>query len=73
MEIAEEKDQFGIPVAKATFDLHDNDKKLIEFGKKTVMEVMRAAGARRSSAGSPATRIWSGQRAWATILRIGCR
>jgi len=45
VELAEEKDQFGIPVAKVTFKLHDNDKKLIEFGKKTVMDVMRAAGA----------------------------
>ncbi len=45
VQLAEEKDRFGIPVAKVTFDLHENDKKLIEFGKKTVMEVMRAAGA----------------------------
>lgn len=45
VQLAEEKDQFGIPVASVTFTLHDNDKKLIEFGKKTVMEVMRAAGA----------------------------
>ncbi len=43
--IADEKDQFGIPVARVTFSLHDNDKKLIEFGKKQVMEVMLAAGA----------------------------
>ncbi|MDQ2841168.1 MAG: GMC family oxidoreductase [Acidobacteriota bacterium] len=45
VQIAEEKDQFGIPVARITFDLHDNDKKLIEFGKKKVMDVMWAAGA----------------------------
>jgi choline dehydrogenase-like flavoprotein len=45
VELAQEKDQFGIPVAKVTFALHDNDKKLIEFGKNTVMNVMRAAGA----------------------------
>ncbi len=45
VELAEDKDQFGIPVAKVTFNLHENDKKLIEFGKKTVMDVMRAAGA----------------------------
>ena len=45
VEIAQEKDQFGIPVARITFNLYDNDKKLIEFGKKTVMDVMRAAGA----------------------------
>jgi len=47
VELAEEKDQYGLPVAKVTFNLHENDKKLIEFGKKTVMEVMRAAGAKQ--------------------------
>ncbi|MBV8774005.1 MAG: GMC family oxidoreductase [Deltaproteobacteria bacterium] len=46
VELAAEKDQFGIPVAKVTFSLHENDKKLIEFGKNKVMEVMWAAGAR---------------------------
>jgi choline dehydrogenase-like flavoprotein len=45
VELAAEKDQFGLPVAKITFNLHDNDKKLIEFGKNKVMEVMWAAGA----------------------------
>jgi choline dehydrogenase-like flavoprotein len=46
VELAEETDQFGIPVAKVTFNLHDNDKKLIECGKNKVMEVMSAAGAK---------------------------
>lgn len=45
VELADETDQFGIPVAKVTFSLHDNDKKLIEFGRNKVIEVMRAAGA----------------------------
>jgi choline dehydrogenase-like flavoprotein len=45
VQLAEDKDQFGIPVAKVTFNLHDNDKKLIEFGKNKVMQVMWAAGA----------------------------
>jgi hypothetical protein len=45
VQLAEEKDRFGIPVAKVTFGLHENDKKLIEFGKNKVMEVMWAAGA----------------------------
>ncbi len=45
VEIGEEKDAFGIPVAKVTFTLHENDKKLIEFGKKKVMDVLWAAGA----------------------------
>ncbi len=43
--LAKERDQFGLPVAHVSFSLHDNDKKLIEFGKNKVMEVMRSAGA----------------------------
>ncbi len=43
--LAEETDQFGLRVASVNFDLHDNDKKLIEFGKDKVEQVMRAAGA----------------------------
>jgi choline dehydrogenase-like flavoprotein len=46
VELADDTDEFGIPVAKVSFNLHDNDKKLIEFGKNKVMEVMKAAGAR---------------------------
>ena len=44
--LAEEKDQFGLPVAHVNFDLYDNDKKLRDFGKNKTEEVMRAAGAR---------------------------
>ncbi len=40
-----EKDCFGIPVAHVSFNLHENDKKLIKFGKEKTMEVMSAAGA----------------------------
>ncbi len=32
--LAKETDQFGLRVAQVNFDLHDNDEKLIEFGKK---------------------------------------
>ena len=41
----EDRDQFGIPVAHVTFNLHDNDKKLIKKAKEKTMEVMSAAGA----------------------------
>ena len=47
VELAEEKDQYGLRVAKVTFNLHHNDKKLIEFGKQKVMDVMSAAGAEK--------------------------
>ena len=39
------RDRFNLPVAQVTFSLKDNDKKLIEFGKNKVMDIMRAAGA----------------------------
>ncbi len=45
VELAEDKDHLGMPVAKVTFNLQDNDKKLIEYGKNKTMEVMWAAGA----------------------------
>jgi choline dehydrogenase-like flavoprotein len=43
--LAEDRDQFGLPVAHVTFNLHDNDKKLIKKAKEKTMEVMSAAGA----------------------------
>jgi hypothetical protein len=33
VQLADEKDQNGIPITKMTFNLGDNDKKLIDFGK----------------------------------------
>ncbi|MGC1423165.1 MAG: GMC family oxidoreductase [Terracidiphilus sp.] len=43
--LADETDRFGLPVAHVTFNLHDNDKKLIKGAKEKTMEVMYAAGA----------------------------
>lgn len=45
VELAKEVDQYGLPVAKITFSLHDNDHKLIDFGVKKTQEIMWAAGA----------------------------
>jgi hypothetical protein len=45
VELAEEKDAHGLPVAKITFALHDNDKKLIAYARRKTEEVMWAAGA----------------------------
>ena len=45
VELADETDQYGLRVAKITFSLHENDKKLIAWGKNKTMEVMFAAGA----------------------------
>ena len=45
VQVVDEKDQHGIPITKMTFNLYENDKKLIEFGKNKTMDVMRAAGA----------------------------
>lgn len=43
--LADEKDQYGLPVAKITFSLHDNDKKLAAFGTQKTKEILQAAGA----------------------------
>ena len=45
VQLAELKDSFGLPVAKVSFNLYENDKKLIEFAKNKTKEVMWAAGA----------------------------
>jgi len=45
VELAGECDGYGLPVARVTFNLHDNDKQLIAFGKDKVEEIMWAAGA----------------------------
>ncbi len=45
VELAEETDHYGLRVAKVTFKLHDNDKKVAAFGVKKTKEVMYAAGA----------------------------
>jgi choline dehydrogenase-like flavoprotein len=45
VELAEERDRYGLPVAKVTFSLHDNDKQLIAYGRKKTEDVMWAAGA----------------------------
>jgi choline dehydrogenase-like flavoprotein len=41
----EARDGFGLPVAHVHFDLHDNDKRLMEFGVRTVTDILNAAGA----------------------------
>src|SRR5579859_754875 len=43
--LAEVKDRHGLPVAKISYNLHDNDKQLIRWGVAKTMEVMEAAGA----------------------------
>ncbi len=45
VELAKEKDRFGLPVAKVTFNLHENDRNLIAFGLRMVEDVLYAAGA----------------------------
>lgn len=48
VELADERDRYGLRVAKVTFRLHDNDKKIAQFGVKKTMEVMEAAGAQET-------------------------
>lgn len=41
----EEKDRFGLPIARVDFNLHENDHRLIKAATAKTVEVMRAAGA----------------------------
>jgi choline dehydrogenase-like flavoprotein len=43
--LSDDKDRFGLRVAHVSFNLHDNDKKLIKAAKQKTEEVMWAAGA----------------------------
>lgn len=45
VELADETDQYGLRVAKVTFRLHDNDKKIAKAGVRKVTEILQAAGA----------------------------
>jgi choline dehydrogenase-like flavoprotein len=45
VELADETDEYGLPVAKVTYNLGENDRKLIDFGRKKTEEIMWAAGA----------------------------
>src|SRR5437588_974266 len=45
VELADDTDGHGLRVAKITFRLHDNDKKIARFGTEKTTEVLYAAGA----------------------------
>jgi choline dehydrogenase-like flavoprotein len=42
--LADEKDQYGLPIARVTFSLCDNDKRLVRHALTHMKQVMRAAG-----------------------------
>ena len=46
VSLADEKDKYGLPVARVTFSLCENDKKLVQHAIRHMTEVMRAAGGR---------------------------
>ena len=43
--LAEEKDRYGLPVAKTSFSLFENDRRMIAAGVSRAREVLSAAGA----------------------------
>lgn len=45
VELAEDRDQYGLRVAKVTFSLHENDKKIAKAGVAKTTEILYAAGA----------------------------
>ena len=44
--LADHKDQYGLPVARVTFSLCDNDRRLVEHSLRHMTEALRAAGGR---------------------------
>ncbi len=46
VSLAEDVDRFGLPVARVSFELKENDRKLVAFAVRKAEEVLRAAGAR---------------------------
>ncbi len=44
--LADEKDRFGLPIARVTYSLCDNDKRLIDHSMKFMRRALEAAGAR---------------------------
>ncbi len=44
--LADENDQYGLPIARVTFSLSENDKKLVQHAIRHMTDVMRAAGGR---------------------------
>jgi choline dehydrogenase-like flavoprotein len=44
--LADEKDQYDLPIARVTFSLGENDKKLVRHAIRHMTEAMRAAGGR---------------------------
>ncbi|MGC2546383.1 MAG: GMC family oxidoreductase, partial [Silvibacterium sp.] len=44
----EEKDRFGLPIANVSFNLHENDHRLIKAATAKTLEVMHAAGAKEA-------------------------
>ncbi|MBV8534132.1 MAG: GMC family oxidoreductase, partial [Alphaproteobacteria bacterium] len=43
--LADEKDQYGLPIARVTYSLCDNDKRLIDHSMKFMRRALEAAGA----------------------------
>ena len=64
--LSEDKDRFGLPVAHVTFNLHDNDKKLIKAAKEKTKQVMPPP-VRPRSCRRRATLTWLEHAAWAQI------
>ena len=46
VSLADEKDEYGLPVARVTFSLCDNDKRLVTHSIRHMTEALRAAGGR---------------------------
>ena len=47
--VTDERDRYGIPLAKTSFNLSSNDRRLIAAGVRKAREVLDAAGATETS------------------------
>ena len=46
IEVADEKDQYGLPIPRMTFSYSENDRRLIEHSKGSMRAVLEGAGAK---------------------------
>ena len=62
--LADEKDRFGLPVARFAYSQCDNDRALMRAAQGIMEDILRAASADKRSSPSSATRISSAGPGW---------
>ena len=65
--LADETDQFGLPIPRVTYSWCDNDKRLIDHALPFMSQALEAVDARTSGTRTTIPAISTARRAWATI------